>query len=133
MDYDGRLLSVQLVPRGGSAVAPSIPGRVGFLFSGWQGTYSNVSSDVSVTAEYTEIPAETYTVTFCDDDETVLKQVPGVVYGGYAEPPSAPTKVGAAFLGWNGQYAGVTEDATVRAVYDDSRNVFQISSGVGSV
>ena len=37
------------------------------------------------------------------------------------------------FLGWNGNYANVTKNESVVAVYDDSKNVFTVESATGSV
>ncbi len=130
---EGTALSVQAVPAGGSAVPPSVPAHTGFVFSGWQGDYENVTSDRTVTAVYSEYTGETYSVTFyADDGETVLKAV-DVPEEGFAEPPAAPEKVGVSFLGWSGQYAGVTKNTIVRALYSDATNVFTLSSSEGSV
>lgn len=133
-DYDGRVLSVQIVPCGGDAIAPPNPQRTGYSFVGWDKSYANISSDVVLTARYVEGAVESSTVIFYDDDgTTILKKATDVPYGGYVIPPSDPAKNGAVFLGWSGQYANVTESSTVRAVYDDAKNVFQLSSAEGSM
>ena len=51
-DYDGTLLSSQLVAVGADAVPPQTPGRTGYVFAGWRGTYTNVQADSVVTAQY---------------------------------------------------------------------------------
>lgn len=73
-------------------------------------------------------PKETiFTVTFVDRDSSVLK-IQEVIKGGFASPPSMDDLE---FLGWQGNYIDVQHDETVKAVYKDSKNVFQISSTQG--
>lgn len=133
-DFDGRAVSVQAVPRGEDAIAPPDPYRSEYSFEGWDGTYTGISEDLTLTAQYIEGPIETYSVTFYDDDGvTVLKEIPEVRKGSCTVPPESPTKEGAAFLGWNGQYADVVEDSSVVAVYSDAKNVFCISPSEGRV
>ncbi len=58
-DYDGTVISVQKVPEGQSATAPASPtrlpdGNYTYLFAGWDTDFAVVSSDLVVTAMYTE-------------------------------------------------------------------------------
>lgn len=76
---------------------------------------------------------ETYSVTFKDYDGAVLSTVNNVVAGGNALPPASPSKPGASFLGWSGNYTNVISNETVTAVYSDEKNVFLMSSESGSV
>ena len=58
-DWDGTVLKQQTVKRGESATAPSSqPTRDGFQFSGWDGSFSNVTADVDIVATYTENMAD---------------------------------------------------------------------------
>ena len=57
-DWDGTVLKQQTVKRGESATAPSQPTRDGFQFSGWDGSFSNVTADVDIVATYTENMAD---------------------------------------------------------------------------
>ena len=54
-DWDGTILSEQLVVQGSAAPAPSVPTREGYQFIGWDVDFSNVTSDLVVTAQYEEI------------------------------------------------------------------------------
>jgi hypothetical protein len=47
-------------------------------------------------------------------------------------PTVTPSKQGAEFIGWTGNYANVTTDETVRAVYDDEKNVILVHSASGN-
>jgi hypothetical protein len=53
VDYDGRLISSQMVVYGGSATAPANPSRAGYTFTGWSPTFNYITSDLTVTAQYT--------------------------------------------------------------------------------
>ena len=89
-----------------------------------------MTSDLTVTAMYEKIATKTYVVTFIDYDGTVL-DVQNVSAGADATPVVVPSKTGADFLGWAGNYANVTKDETVRAVYDDEKNVILVHSASG--
>ena len=133
-DYDGSTLKTQTVDKGSNATPPANPSRDGFEFASWSGTYTNVTANEVITATYTQnAPAATYTVTFYDYDGTTVLGTSSVAEGKAATPPTNPTKSGATFLGWNGNYANVTKNENVVAVYDDSKNIFTVESATGSV
>jgi len=52
VDIDRTLLDEQMIEYGGSAVAPSAPEKNGFAFTGWDRGYTNVTSDITVMAQY---------------------------------------------------------------------------------
>ena len=53
-DWDGTVLSTQTVEHGSAATAPADPTREGYTFAGWDVAFNNVTSDLIVTATYTE-------------------------------------------------------------------------------
>lgn len=65
VDWDGKVLKTQEnIPYGEGATAPANPGRAdvytsttrtAFTFSGWDKDYSEVSEDMTITAEYTSV------------------------------------------------------------------------------
>ena len=114
LDWDGTQLSRQEILEGEDAIAPADPTREGYHFTGWQGTYTNVQQDETVTATF-EI--NTYTVTFQDWDETVLK-TETVNHGSDATPPADPERTGYTFAGWSGAYSNVQTATTITAQYD---------------
>jgi surface protein len=55
-DYNGDILKTQSLNGGQSATAPTQPTREGYSFSGWSpANFSNISSDINVTAQWTII------------------------------------------------------------------------------
>ncbi|MCL2359261.1 InlB B-repeat-containing protein, partial [Candidatus Bathycorpusculum sp.] len=53
VDWNGLLIKSQTVPYGGDAIAPNDPTREGYTFTGWDLNYNNVTSNLTVTAQYT--------------------------------------------------------------------------------
>ena len=113
-DWNGTVLKTQEVQYGGDAEAPADPTRVGYTFTGWDKAFTNITADLVVTAQY-EI--NTYTVTFKDWNGTVLK-TQEVQYGGDAEAPADPTRVGYTFTGWDKAFTNITADLVVTAQYE---------------
>jgi hypothetical protein len=59
-DWDGSLIDTQTVNEGSAATAPADPTRTGNIFTGWDKTFNNITTDLIVTAQYIEdIPAVT--------------------------------------------------------------------------
>ena len=52
-DWDGTELKRETVADGASATAPSDPSRSGYVFAGWDKSFTNVTADTIVTATYT--------------------------------------------------------------------------------
>ena len=61
-DYDGTVLSSQLVPAGEDAVPPQSPQRSGYVFAGWSGNYTNIQADCVFVAQYKEDTTPTIVV-----------------------------------------------------------------------
>lgn len=86
----------QSIVYGGSATPPTVT-RTGYTFSGWSGTYTNVTSDRTIKATW---KANTYTVTFDPNGGTVTTTSKSVTYNStYGDFPT-PIRENHIFTGW---------------------------------
>ena len=63
----GEVLLVQEVEEGSDASAPAAPAHEGYTFIGWDNEYTNVTGNITVTAQY-EINYYTLTINYVDED-----------------------------------------------------------------
>ena len=115
-DYDGTTLKTELVDKGTSATPPVNPSRDGYAFNGWDNSYTNITSNKIITATYVE-KTSNYTVTFVNHDGTVLKTQANIISGASATAPTAPSREGYRFVGWDKSFDNVTSDITIVALY----------------
>jgi hypothetical protein len=118
-NWDDSILSTQLLWRGTAAQAPATPTRSGYVFSGWESSFSNVTADIIVYATFVpeaQVPA--YTVTFKDWNGTTLK-TQSVRKGTAASAPTNPVRDGYAFIGWDKAFDFIDGDLTVTAQYSE--------------
>ena len=114
----GTLLSSQEVVYGSAAKAPSMPQRPGYKLT-WSSSFSNITSDLTVTAVYTRV----YTVTFIDEyrDKKATDQVE------YGKAAKAPKWTMSGYnLVWSKSFSSVTGDMTVYATWRDPSTGFVI-------
>jgi hypothetical protein len=62
VDHDGTVLKTEKVESGKSATAPAAPTRDGYEFIGWDKDFSNITGDLTVTAQYQKANMPTLTV-----------------------------------------------------------------------
>ena len=117
-DWNGVVLKTEQVEQGKSATAPAAPTREGYTFKGWDKDFSNVQSDLTVTAQYDKNIVY-FTVTFKDWNGTVLK-TEQVEQGKSATAPATPTREGYTFKGWDKDLSNVQSNLTVTAVYEQN-------------
>lgn len=118
-DYYGTVLKEEYVSSGESAVPPTAPILQGYVFVGWDGSYTDITSDVVLTALYMPgfSDTTTYTVCFVDYDDVVLK-VENVLEGTAATAPGNPLRTGYEFIGWDMPFDEVTSDLMIKAQYE---------------
>ena len=117
-DWNGSTLITQTVNYGSSATAPDTPIRVGYISIGWDRLFSNITSDLTVTALYDK-KTDIYTVTFKDYDGSVYDEQK-VVSGDSPIKPPDPVRAGYTFIGWlpSDYSLPVYNDRTITAIYD---------------
>lgn len=52
LDWDNIVIDTQTITSGGSATPPPDPVRDGYRFTGWSGSYTNITADTDITAQY---------------------------------------------------------------------------------
>ena len=110
---DGQTIAAVPVEQGHDAVAPQAPEVDCFTFTGWDATFTNITSDLTVNAVYTQ---NVYTVTFLN--EGVLFDQQNVNCGANATAPTTdPTKEGYHFTGWDADFTDVHANLTVNAQF----------------
>ena len=125
-DSDGTKLGEQLVkPNNGTATEPTAPTREGYIFDGWQLDGAKydfskpVTKNITLVAVWKEVAK--YTVTFDAKGGAPTPGAQKVVKDGTATAPTAPTREGYIFDGWQldgAKYdfsAPVTKDITLVA------------------
>lgn len=114
-------LKTEQVEQGASATAPSVPEHTGYVFTGWDKAYDNVTENLTVTAQYTAYSDLKYTVTFRymnSNGQWVTTVRENVQHGTAATPPSVPTPPsGYTFNSWDKKYNNITSNLTINAVY----------------
>ncbi|MBR6378822.1 MAG: T9SS type A sorting domain-containing protein [Fibrobacter sp.] len=123
---------------------PTKPGNAGvtYTFSGWAPEIAMVTKNVTYRATYRS-SANTYSVTFVDEDGSVLLAAREYDYGTPAADvvtPENPTKAPTAeytytFAGWDSEIVAVTADVTYTATYASTKRKYTITfkNGDGSM
>ena len=96
VDYDGTVLSTQSVAHGSAAIEPTAPEREGYAFIGWDKDFSNVTEDMTVTAQYS---ANSYSITYTINGEEYTAQT--YEFGAVVSAPEYTVPEGHTFSGWD--------------------------------
>ena len=96
VDYDGTVLSAQSVAHGSAAIEPTSPEREGYAFIGWDKDFSNVTEDMTVTAQYS---ANSYSITYKINGEEYTAQT--YEFGAAVSAPEYTVPEGHTFSGWD--------------------------------
>ena len=105
-----------------------------YTFAGWTPEIKDVTGNATYKATYSST-INKYTITFVDDDDTILKAATEYEYGTPAAEiakPTDPTKDATAqytytFTGWTPQIADVTGNATYKATYTSTVNTYKVT------
>ncbi len=119
-DYDGTVLKEEQVIEGQDATPPEVPIREGYVFIGWDKSYTNVTEDLVIVAQY---ELKKCLVKFIDNGVVVEER--NVDYNDViGSLPNELGKEGHEFIGWavegeliNENYI-VTSDLIVTAMYE---------------
>lgn len=87
-----------------------------YAHKGWKPALDYVTGEASYTAIYDSVKVE-YKVTFMNGVDVIDEQM--VPYGDAAVAPANVTRDGCKFIGWNTSFAKVTENLTVKALFEE--------------
>ncbi len=128
-DYDGTPLKSESVEQGENATPPSAPARAAHHFTGWDKSYTTVTENRTLVAQYGEDEV-TWTVTYKNWDNSDLGTE--TVNDGEAAQGVIATREGYTLTGWVDNTTGdpvdlthVTADITVKATFE--LNVYTIT------
>ena len=96
VDCDGTVLSAQSVAHGSAAIEPTAPEREGYAFIGWDKDFSNVTEDMTVTAQYS---ANSYSITYTINGAEYTAQT--YEFGTAVSAPEYTVPEGHTFSGWD--------------------------------
>ncbi len=126
-DWDMKVLGTEQVEEGHDAKGlETDPEREGYTFTGWSKSLTNITSDLSVQAQY-EVAKVWYTVTYYDWDLTVLG-TEKVEEGHDAKGlETDPEREGYDFTGWSKPLTNITSDLSVQAQYEEKKVYFTVT------
>ncbi|SOB90681.1 uncharacterized repeat protein (TIGR02543 family), partial [Ureibacillus xyleni] len=93
---DGTVLKTETVQHGSNATAPENPTRIGHTFTGWDKGFTNITDDLTVTAQY---QVNEYDIHFDSKGGSSVNSQKAE-YGSKISAPVPPTKEGYNFAGW---------------------------------
>ena len=114
-DFDGNFLTEVDVEYLQDALAPTVPVRKGYTFSGWDQEITAIKGDITIVALYEK---DKFTVTFVNDFDNSVILVKEVEYGDSLTYPEPPVVRGYNFSRWNAQDVIVLSDRTIYAKYN---------------
>ncbi|MCL2134841.1 MAG: InlB B-repeat-containing protein, partial [Candidatus Bathyarchaeota archaeon] len=95
----------QLVPSGEPALAPPDPERIGYTFTGWDKDFTNIQSNLTVTAQYTP---NKYTIQYDANGGTgSMTNTPTTYDADVTLQTNTFSREGYMFLGWNTHASGL--------------------------
>ena len=130
---DDVFVNVQNVIEGQDAMLPEAnPQKAStqqydYTFIGWDTDHTNVTENRVIRPVFEEKVRE-YTVSFTDINNNVIENQT-VAYGTSAEAPEAPQVSGYTFKGWDAAFDYVTENITVKAIYEKIQEVSVPATG----
>ena len=144
LDEDGTELQSSEVAYGetpeytGKTPTKEATAQESYSFAGWDKAIADVTGDAEYRATYTPA-AQRYSVTFLDEDGTVLKAAAAYDYGTLAADivkPADPTKEKTAqytytFAGWTPELSDVTADAAYKATYKEAARKYKVTFDPG--
>ena len=126
---EGETVKTEVVEEGKSATLPTAPEVEGKTFASWEGTYTNVTKDETVTAVYV---TNLYSVQYMVNGEA-YGDVFVVEHGQECEKPEDPEVAGYTFKGWDADVTNVKGDLVVNAQLEAIQYNIQYFNGATEI
>ena len=138
LDEDGTVLDTQTLDYGaqpeykGTEPTKESDAQYDYRFAGWAPEIAEVTGDAAYTARY-EAKLREYTITWLNEDGTVLKTDEKVPYGtipeytGETPAKDSDERYDYSFKGWTPEIAEVTGDIRYTAVYESKLREYNIT------
>lgn len=126
-DYDNSIIDIQYIDYGLSATSPISPTRENYTFIGWNSSYENVYSNLSIYAQY----EKQIKVTFLDNKGNIIKEEM-VDKGSSATAPELEEVVGYDFVGWDQLIINVQSDIIVNPIYEIKKYTVTFIDNLGN-
>jgi uncharacterized repeat protein (TIGR02543 family) len=117
-EHGGTTVSDATFVSGGTVTLPADPTRAGYTFNGWftaqtggtkyNSSFSPSNGNLVVHAQWTQIPSNSFTVTFEEHGGSTVSDAT-FVSGGTVALPADPTRAGYTFNGWFSAQTGGTK------------------------
>jgi uncharacterized repeat protein (TIGR02543 family) len=117
-EHGGTTVPNETFVSGGSVTLPADPTRAGYTFNGWftaqtggtkyNSSFSPADGNLVVHAQWTQIPSNSFAVTFEEHGGTTVSDAT-FVSGGSVTLPADPTRAGYTFNGWFSAQTGGTK------------------------
>ena len=132
----GGTYAKQIVQAGEKAIEPDVPSRQGYQFTDWYlddtkyDFNADVTGDMTLTAKWT---ANSYTITFDTDGGSAIDPITQG-YGTTIKAPTAPTKTGYTFAGWDRAIPATmpAENMTIKANWTVNQYTITFDTDGGS-
>ena len=132
----GGTYATQIVQAGEKAIEPDVPSRQGYQFTDWYlddtkyDFNADVTGDMTLTAKWT---ANSYTITFDTDGGSAIDPITQG-YGTTIKAPTAPTKTGYTFAGWDRAIPATmpAENMTIKANWTVNQYTITFDTDGGS-
>ena len=132
----GGIYAKQIVQAGEKAIEPDVPSRQGYQFTDWYlddtkyDFNADVTGDMTLTAKWT---ANSYTITFDTDGGSAIDPITQG-YGTTIKAPTAPTKTGYTFAGWDRAIPATmpAENMTIKANWTVNQYTITFDTDGGS-
>lgn len=134
-DYDGSEISSSAFEYGSIPSCSKTPSRIAtaewiYTHKGWKPALDYVTEATAYTATYDSTKVE-YKVTFMNGVDVIDEQM--VPYGDAAVAPMNVTREGYRFTSWNMSFSKVTENLTVKALFEElTTYIVKVLDGAGT-